>query len=88
MTNDVYTPIHCAVCGRTMGKKPGVQVVLDAICDDPICNYQPAPTAMTQRDGFIVAAAMDGGRISEIARHNQVSRQRVYQIVGDWMGGI
>lgn len=88
MNKTQYTWIHCAGCGRKMGKKPGVQVVLDALCDDPICQYQEPPSVNLQRDALIVAGVLEKIPVSRIALQTGVSRQRVYQIVGAWAGGV
>lgn len=88
MTNPVYSKIYCSVCGKVMGKKPGIHVVLGAVCEDPLCSYQPDASANSARDSYIVAAAMDGVGAAQIAASNQMSRQRVYQIVETWKAGV
>lgn len=88
MKEPAFTALYCSVCGRKVGKKPGVQVVLGLVCDKAVCNYQDPPTANLQRDGFIVAAALAGVAISQIAFATQVSRQRVYQIIETWKQGV
>lgn len=88
MTKPIFTDLHCSVCGRKMGKKPGVQVVLGLICDDPICAYQPEVSANEQRDALIVNAALSNVSVSRIAQSTGMSRQRVYQIVDAWKTGV
>ena len=88
MTKPTYTPILCSVCGKEMGKKAGTEVVLNVICSDPLCNYQSAPLANEARDAIIVTAALDGFKVSQVARESGMSRQRVYQIFDAWKAGI
>lgn len=71
-----------------MGKKPGIQVVTDAICPDPICTYQDEVTINEQRDAFIVAGWLGGVAVQQIAFATGVSRQRVYQIIDTWKAGV
>jgi hypothetical protein len=70
-----------------MGNKPGVQVVLDAICNDPICNYQPRPSINQARDAIIVAGILEGVPVVQIAFSAGMTRQRVYQIFDSWKRG-
>ena len=88
MTKPVFSPILCSRCGRNMGKKPGIQVVTDAICDDPICFYQPEVTINEQRDAFIVAGWLAKIPVQQIAFATSVSRQRIYQIIDAWKQGV
>lgn len=88
MTKPVFSPIYCSVCGRKMGSKPGVQVVLGAVCDDPICNYQPPATANAQRDGIVVAAWLEKIPVAQIAFAMDITRQRIYQIIEAWKQGV
>lgn len=83
-----FTWVHCAACGRRMGKRPGVQVVLDIICDDPICQFQDVVSANEQRDSLIVAGVLEGIPVSQIASQAGMSRQRVYQILDTWREGV
>jgi hypothetical protein len=71
-----------------MGKKPGVQVVLDAVCVDPICNYQTEVTVNEQRDALIVAGYLARIPVQQIAFASDMSRQRVYQIIDAWKQGV
>ena len=71
-----------------MGKQKGIQVVLGLVCDDPICNFQDEISINEQRDAFIVASVLGGVPVSQIARGNGVSRQRVYQIFDSWKEGV
>lgn len=71
-----------------MGKKPGVQVVLGAVCDDLLCNYQDPVDANEARDALIVAGVLDGAAVSQVAEKSGVSRQRVYQIFDKWKQGV
>ena len=87
MTKPKFTAVHCSVCGRQIGKRPGVQVVLGMICDDPLCFYLSEPPPNVMRDSYIVAAALDGVAASQIAFANDMSRQRVYQVVDTWKQG-
>jgi hypothetical protein len=82
------TFIFCSVCGRKMGKKPGVQVVLGAVCEDPICNYQDETSVNESRDALVVAAVLGGIPVSRIAAFSGISRQRVYQILDTWKDGV
>lgn len=88
MTKPKFTDISCSSCGRKIGKKPGVQVILGMICDDPLCFYQSEPQPNVVRDSYVVAAALDGLAASQIAFANDMSRQRVYQIVDTWKKGL
>lgn len=83
-----YTKVHCSVCGRVMGKRPGVQVVLGLICDDPICNFQEPAQINAARDAQIVAGYLAGISVIQIARSTGMSRQRVYQIIESWKAGV
>lgn len=67
-----------------MGKTPGVLVVLGAICDDPICSFRAPARVNEDRDALIIAAALEGVPISQIAFATDMSRQRVYQIIDAW----
>lgn len=71
-----------------MGKMKGAAVVLTLICDDPICQVQGVVDINDQRDALIVAAAMAGIPAPQIAFANNMSRQRVYQVVDSWKRGI
>jgi hypothetical protein len=88
MTKPTFTPILCSRCGRNMGKKPGITVVTDAICNDPICNYQTEVTINEARDALIVAGWLGGVPVQQIAFASDVSRQRVYQIIDTWKAGV
>lgn len=88
MTNPKYHLLNCSVCGANMGKKPGVQVVLGLVCDDPLCNYQPQPKFDEQRNAYIVALALDGAKVQTVALAAKMSRQRVYQIFDQWRSGV
>lgn len=88
MTKPIFTDLHCSVCGRKMGKKPGIQVVLGLVCDDPICAYQPETSANEQRDALIVNSALAGVPVSRLAQHYNMSRQRIYQILDAWKTGV
>lgn len=88
MTKPVFSPIYCSVCGRKMGSKPGIQVVLGLICDDPICNYQPPAAANAARDGLIVAAVLEKIPVAQIAFATGITRQRIYQIFDTWKQGV
>lgn len=88
MTRTAYTSIYCSKCGRIMGKKPGIQVVNGAICDDPICNFQPEVKVTMARDALIVAGALAGISIAQIAFTTDMTRQRVYQILDSWKAGV
>lgn len=81
------TPVYCGVCGRVMGKKRGVQVTLDLVCDDAICLYQEPVTVNERRDALIVAGFLEKVPVSQIASQTGMSRQRVYQIVDAWKEG-
>jgi hypothetical protein len=83
-----FSHVYCSVCGKSVGKTKGVVVVNDLVCEDPICNAQTPPSPNEQRDAFIVAAALAGVAISQIAFATQVSRQRIYQIIDGWKKGI
>lgn len=81
MTNPVYTPQFCSVCGIQVGKRPGVEVIADLLCTNPLCHLQ-APTSITERrDQIIFFAANLGIPVTSIARYATISRQRVYQII-------
>lgn len=71
-----------------MGSKPGVQVTLGLICDDPVCSWQPEPGLHIERDSAIVAAALDGVKVLTVASAAEMSRQRVYQIFEAWRRGV
>lgn len=88
MTKPTFTPIYCSGCGRKMGKKPGVQALAGAICDDPICNFQPEVTLNESRDALIVTAVLERIPVAQIAFATDMSRQRVYQIFDMWKGGV
>lgn len=88
MTKPVFTPILCGVCGKVMGKKAGVQVVTGVVCDDLLCQYQPESTVNEARDALIVAGALDGLKVSQVAFSTGMSRQRVYQIFDAWKAGV
>lgn len=88
MTKPVYSPIYCSGCGRKMGKKPGIQVIPGAICDDPICNFQPEVTANEARDALIVAGFLAHVPVQSMAVGSGMSRQRVYQIIEAWKRGV
>jgi hypothetical protein len=88
VTKAVFTPIYCSGCGRKMGKKPGIQVVTGAVCDDPICNYQTEVVANEQRDALIVAGILEKIPVAQIAFANNIARQRVYQIYEAWKQGV
>ena len=83
-----FTYLYCSVCGRKMGKKPGVQVIIGLVCDKPICNYQEPVSANEQRDAYVVAGALGGVPVSQIAFSEGVSRQRIYQIIDSWKQGV
>jgi hypothetical protein len=82
------SPIWCSCCGRRMGTKPGTNVTLGMICDNPICSWQGPPAPNGQRDAFIVAAALAHVSVSQISFETGVSRQRVYQIIDTWKSGV
>jgi hypothetical protein len=88
VTKPIRSPIYCSVCGREMGTKSGVQVVLGLVCDDPICNYQPPASVNAARDGRIVAAVLEKIPVAQIAFATGITRQRIYQIFESWKGGI
>ncbi len=88
MTNPKFTEILCSRCGRCMGLSPGIHVVLGALCDDPICQYQEEVTVNERRDAFIVADALAGTPLRLIAVSSGVSRQRVYQVLDAWKKGV
>ena len=81
------SPINCSVCGREVGTKPGIQVILGLVCTDPICNYQEPINVNESRDALIVAGVLENVPVVQIARSTGMSRQRVYQIVDTWRGG-
>jgi hypothetical protein len=83
-----FTWVYCSACGRKVGKKPGVQVILDVVCSDPICQYQEPVSINESRDALIVAASQGGVPVSRIAASSGVSRQRVYQILDTWKDGV
>lgn len=70
-----------------MGTKPGLQVILGLVCDEPICNYQEPINANESRDALIVAGVLEDVAVVSIAREAGMSRQRVYQIVETWRAG-
>jgi hypothetical protein len=70
-----------------MGKKPGVQVVLGAVCNDPICNFQPEASINEARDARIVAGVLGGVSVAQVAFSSGMTRQRVYQIIDTWKKG-
>jgi hypothetical protein len=76
------------VCGRKIGKKPGIQVISGLICDDPICNYQPEVSINESRDALIVAGIIEGVPVQQIAFASDMSRQRIYQIFDAWKQGV
>lgn len=86
--NPKFTTVHCSVCGRAMGKKPGVQIVVGLICDDVICNFQEPPTINEARDALIVAGYLERIPVVQIAQSADMSRQRVYQILDSWKTGV
>lgn len=71
-----------------MGKKPGVQVVLGLVCDDPICHYQDAAGPNESRDAVIVAGVQEGVPVSQVALSTGMTRQRIYQILEAWRQGV
>ena len=71
-----------------MGTMPGVQAVTGLICDDPICNYQGAPSLNQPRDARIVASILSGVPVAQVAFAAEMSRQRIYQILNTWKQGI
>lgn len=88
MTNAKYSNVHCSVCGRVLGRKPGVEVTLNLLCDDLLCEYQGAAPVTAARDAIIITSAIDGDKVSEVAFAHNMSRQRVYQIFDTWKQGI
>lgn len=70
-----------------MGKKPGIQVVVGAVCDDAICNYQSEVGINESRDSLIVAGVLENIPVAQIAFASDMSRQRVYQIFDAWKQG-
>jgi len=88
MNKTQYTWVHCSGCGRKVGRKKGISVVLDFICDDPICHFQEPPTINEQRDSLIVTGVLEGIPVTQIAAQSGISRQRVYQIIDTWKEGI
>lgn len=83
-----FTYLHCSLCGRRIGKKPGVQVILGLVCDDPICNYQDAAMSTQQRDAYIICAALESVSVTQIALATGITRQRVYQILDTWKRAV
>lgn len=88
MTNPVFTDQCCSVCGIVIGKKPGIEVITDLICDNPLCSLQ-SPTSFTEpRDQLIFFAASAGIPVTSIARYAGITRQRVYQIIDQEKRGV
>jgi hypothetical protein len=83
-----WSGVYCSVCGREVGKKKGAQVTLEVVCDKPICNYDIPASVNEQRDAYVIAAALGGVSVHQIAVANGVSRQRVYQIIDSWKQGV
>lgn len=88
MTHPKFSEIVCSRCGRCMGHSPGITVVLGAICDDPICQYQREISINERRDAFVVADVLVGVPLAKVAVFAGVSRQRVYQVVNTWKRGL
>jgi hypothetical protein len=81
VTNPVYTNLWCSVCGVVVGKRQGVEVIPNLLCDNPLCRLQE-PTSITEpRDQMVYFAACHGIPVTSIAKYVGVSRQRVYQIL-------
>ena len=88
MAKPRFTNVHCSVCGRIVGKRPGTQVVQGIVCDNPICNFQEPASLNQARDAAIVAGILSGIPASQIAHASDMSRQRVYQIFTTWRSGV
>lgn len=82
------SPIYCAACGKVMGWKPGAEVTLNAICDDPLCKYQGPSSINQRRDDYITFSVTEGVPVSQLAFVTDTSRQRIYQILDTWKKGI
>lgn len=88
MTGPKFTDISCSVCGKWMGKKPGVQVMLGVVCDNPICHYQGSAAPNAARDALIVAGIQEKIPVSQVALSTGMTRQRIYQILDTWKAGV
>jgi hypothetical protein len=88
VTGPKFTDINCSVCGRVMGKKPGVQVILGVVCDNPICHYQGPAAPNAARDALLVAGIHEGIPVSQVALGTGMTRQRIYQILDTWKAGV
>jgi hypothetical protein len=88
VTRPVYTAQYCAVCGRQVGKRAGVEVVLGLLCNSPLCHLQ-APTSPTlRRDQLLTFAVFSGIPVTSVAKYAGISRQRVYQIIESERAGV
>lgn len=87
MGDPKFTTVHCSVCGRVIGKKQGVQVVLGLVCEDPVCNFQEPPALNQPRDAAIVSGHLAGIPVVQISCASGMSRQRIYQIIDAWKKG-
>lgn len=88
MIRPIYTDQYCCVCGIVVGKKPGVEVIPDLLCDNPLCSLQ-VPTSVTEeRDQLVFFAHNAKIPVTSIAKYAGVSRQRVYQIIEQEKSGL
>lgn len=87
MTGPISSRLWCAACGRVVGTVPGVAVVNNLLCSDPICQYQGEFSFNRLRDAVIVSAVLEKIAVNQIAFAEGISRQRVYQIIDTWKAG-
>lgn len=74
--------LHCAICGRPTAKRWS-NGIADLFCLDPSCEYVGMSDSEGARNDYIKALTMDGVPVARIAAMYNLSRQRVYQVLGE-----